>query len=94
MILEDLFENNDVCPKTSYWSLCAIFVHFHGDQDQDQDQMHMKVYSLSGALVEVLGDLPAPPPLLHLRPTHHGHQQQAGYQALHLTNLEFTKLPK
>ena len=78
--------------------MCAVFVHFHGDQDQDQDQdqaqaqMQSKVNSLSCALVEVLGDLPAPPPLLHLRPTHHGHQQQAGHQALHLTNLEFTKM--
>ena len=54
--------------------------------------MHFKGYSLSGALVEVLGDLPAPPPLLHIRPTHHGHQQQADHQALHLTNLEFTKI--
>ena len=28
MILEDLFENNDVCPNTSYCSLSAIFFIF------------------------------------------------------------------
>merc|ERR1719209_2829905 len=54
------------------WSAIISFVH----------RCTVLLVSLSCALVEVLGDLPAPPPLLHIRPTHRGHQQQTDHQAL------------